>query len=33
VDSEIGTPAFSYYFSIELAGIWAVEGAKRLEQD
>jgi hypothetical protein len=36
----MGTPAFSYYmhdgpwaFSFELAGIWAAEGAKRVEQD
>jgi hypothetical protein len=36
----MGTPAFSYYmhdgpsaFSVELAGIWAAEGATRLEQD
>jgi hypothetical protein len=36
----MGTSAFSYYmhdgpsaFSIELAGIWAAEGANRLEHD
>jgi hypothetical protein len=40
VENEIGTPTFSYYihdgpsaFSVELAGIWTAEGAKKLERD